>query len=80
MNINGIPAEEAHRFHPEQWVNVWLMDYGSNEVSYYCCSQVWNLGQAIGNHDTEEFVLEPVTEEGEVMGLQEAINLSLQDK
>lgn len=80
MRINGVPAEEAYRFHPEQWVNLWLFQYnGSNDVSFYCCSQVWNLAEAIGDYDIDEFVLEPVTEDGEEMSLQQAIDLASQD-
>ncbi|NJN57768.1 MAG: hypothetical protein HC879_09845 [Leptolyngbyaceae cyanobacterium SL_5_9] len=62
MNIAGIWAENSYLLAPEQWVNVWLINYWS-EAEFYTCCQVKDLAIALASQsmaDPSEFALEPV--------------------
>ena len=65
--IIGIYAEDRHLLHPDQWVNVYVLGE-CDRASYYCSSQVKDLGDL----DDDEYGLEPVNEYGDEMSVEEA--------
>ena len=65
--IKGIYGDESHLFSPEQWVNVYINQ--CDRAVYYASMQIKHLKQCC---DYEEFLLEPTTEEGEIMSIDEA--------
>jgi hypothetical protein len=68
--IKGIYGDESHLFSPEQWVNVYVNQ--CDRAVYYSTTQVKYLKQE-PDYDLEDFLLEPVTEDGEVMSVKEAM-------
>jgi hypothetical protein len=67
MNIKGIYGDESHLFNPEQWVNVYVNQ--CDRAIYWGSMQVQDLKY---HDDHEEFLLEPTTEDGEIMSIAEA--------
>ncbi len=67
--IKGIYADEAHKLHPDQWVNVYEIDVCGRAV-FYCSCQVKELDL----DDPEEYGLEPTDEYGNLMSLKEAFS------
>ena len=67
--IKGIYGDESHLFSPKQWVNVYVNQ--CDRAVYYCTTQVKYLKQE-PDYDLEDFLLEPTTEEGEIMSIDEA--------
>lgn len=68
MAIKGVWAD-LHRFHANQWVNVYQLE-GYGGLSYYTSCQVKELEQL--GADTEEFFLEPTDEDGNLISVREA--------
>lgn len=68
--IHGIWSDEADRFHPDQWVNVWLV-HACQTSEFYCSAQVKDLPELMADHD--EYGLEPTDEDGTVMTVSEAV-------
>jgi hypothetical protein len=66
--IGGIYGDEYKQFHPEQWVNVYKRDCIDRAI-YYATMQIDDLKC---REDLEDFLLEPVTEIGDVMSVEEA--------
>ena len=67
MSIKGIYGDESHLFSPKQWVNVYVNQ--CDRAVYYCTTQVKYLKDI---DDIEDFLLEPVTEDGDLMTVTEA--------
>lgn len=67
MSIKGIYGDESHLFSPEQWVNVYVNH--CDRAIFYASMQVKDLKEFF---DHDEFLLEPTTEEGEIMSIAEA--------
>ncbi len=65
MKIRGIPAVEANRLEPDQWVNVWQFNIWG-KLEFYADCQVRYLNQYVDfdEHDIDDFVLEPTTKDG----------------
>ncbi len=71
--IKGIWGDEAYRFKPEQWINVWLIDE-HNQANYFGCCQVRNLLNTIGDSaPIDEFGLEPIDPDGNLIPVEEAL-------
>lgn len=68
MSIKGIYGDESHLFSPEQWVNVYVNQ--CDRAIYYMSCQVEDLKYY---DDHEDFLLEPTTEDGELMTVAEAM-------
>jgi hypothetical protein len=66
--IGGIYGDEYKQFHPEQWVNVYKRDCIDRAI-YYATMQIDDLKW---REDLEDFLLEPITETGDVMSVEEA--------
>jgi hypothetical protein len=69
--IKGIYADEADKLHPEQWVNVYQIDV-CGRATFYCSCQVKELDL----DDPEEYGLEPIDEDGNLISLKKAFSLS----
>ena len=67
--IKGIYGDESHLFSPKQWVNVYVNQ--CDRAVYYCTTRVKYLKQE-PDYDLEDFLLEPITEDGEIMSVAEA--------
>jgi hypothetical protein len=67
MSISGIYGDEAHLFGPKQWVNVYTNQ--CDHAIFYMSCQVEDLKY---NDDLEDFLLEPINEDGEIMPVAEA--------
>jgi len=67
--IKGIYGNECHLFSSGQWVNVYVDQ--CNRAIYYCTCQVKDLESC--DDDYDDFLLEPVTEKGDLMNVKEAI-------
>ncbi|MFN5754470.1 MAG: hypothetical protein ACK47G_18855, partial [Pseudanabaena sp.] len=67
--IKGIYGDEAHLFSLEQWVNVYINQ--CDRAIYYSTTQVKYLEHQ-PDYDLEDFLLEPIREDGEVMSVAEA--------
>lgn len=67
--IKGIYGDEAHLFSPEQWVNLYINQ--CDRAIYYSTTQVKYVA-AQPDYDLEDFLLEPTTEDGEIMTIAEA--------
>lgn len=66
--IKCIPATEAHKLHPEQWVNVYELGIAGDAEFYDCC-QVADLDL----DEPSEYGLELIDEDGKVMPAGEAL-------
>jgi hypothetical protein len=66
--IGGIYGDEYQQFNRDQWVNVYRRD-SCDRAIYYATMQIDDLKW---REDLEDFLLEPVTEMGEVMSVEEA--------
>lgn len=66
--IKGIYGDEYEKFHSEQWVNVYANE--CDRAVYYATTQVKHLKEL---DDLDEFLMEPITEEGELMTVTEAM-------
>jgi hypothetical protein len=66
--IKGILATEAHRLHPEQWVNIYELSIAGGAEFYDCC-QVADLDL----DEPSEYGLELIDEEGKVMPVGEPL-------
>ncbi|MGB7892632.1 MAG: hypothetical protein WCF82_12135 [Microcoleus sp.] len=66
--IKGIPATEAHKLHPEQWVNVYELGIAGDAEFYDCC-QVSDLDL----EDASEDGLQLIDEAGKVMRVGESL-------
>ncbi|MEG4431604.1 MULTISPECIES: hypothetical protein [unclassified Microcoleus] len=66
--IQGISATEAHKLHPEQWVNIYELGIAGDAEFYDCC-QVADLDL----EDASEYGLELIDEAGKVMPVGEAL-------
>jgi hypothetical protein len=60
--IKSILATEAHRLHPEQWVNIYELTL-TGDAEFYDCCQVKDL---VDLEDPSEYGLELIDEEGRV--------------
>ncbi len=67
MSIKGIYGDESHLFSPKQWVNVYVNQ--CDRAIYYMTCQLEDLEN---NDELEEFLLEPINEDGEIMSVAEA--------
>jgi hypothetical protein len=67
--INGVYADEAYKLDPEQWVNVYHLDF-MDEAIYHSSCQVKELNLEY----PEEYGLELVDENGDLMSFKEAFN------
>lgn len=67
--IKGIYADEADKLNPEQWVNVYQIDFTGRAIFHSSC-QVEELDLDY----PEEYGLEPTDEDGNLMSLQEAFS------
>ena len=74
MSIKGIYATEWQKFQPDQFVNIWQVSY-EDKLNFYCEGKSSDIGEILSDKDLEDFVLEPVDEEGNVMPLAQAIAL-----
>ncbi len=73
MSIVGIWGSQANRLKPEQWVNVWLIDNGYWAEFFGTC-QVKDLEELTQDSaPLEEFGLEPVDQDGNVILIREAM-------
>ena len=70
MSIKGIYGDEAHLFSPEQWVNIYINQ--CDRAIYYETTQVKYLKDE-NNYELDEFLLEPITEDDEIMSVAEAM-------
>ena len=69
MSIKGIYGDESHLFSPEQWINVYVNQ--CDRAIYYETTQVKYLKDE-NNYELDEFLLEPITEDDEIMTVEEA--------
>ncbi|MCA6521756.1 MAG: hypothetical protein IM596_07855 [Pseudanabaena sp. M051S1SP2A07QC] len=69
MSIKGIYGDECHLFSPEQWCNVYV---NQCELPYYSTTQVKYLEHQ-PDYDLEDFLLEPINEDGELITVAEAM-------
>jgi hypothetical protein len=60
MRIKGVWADLNHRLPPDQWVNMWRLEYTGN-LSYFVACQVKNI--AVYSVPMDELYLEPITEQ-----------------
>jgi len=67
MSIRGIYGDEWHLFSSKQWVNVYVNQ--SDRAVYWGTMQIEDLKY---HDDHEEFLLEPTTEDGELISVAEA--------
>jgi hypothetical protein len=72
--MKGISASEWQKFQPDQFVNIWQVSY-EDKLNFYCEGKSSDIGEILSDKDLEDFVLEPVDEEGNVMPLAQAIAL-----
>ena len=70
MSIKGIYGDESHLFSPEQWINVYVNQ--CDRAIYYLTTQVKYLKDE-NNYELDEFLLEPITEDDEIMSVAEAM-------
>ena len=70
MSIKGIYGDESHLFSPEQWINVYVNQ--CDRAIYYETTQVKYLKDE-NNYELDEFLLEPITEDDEIMSVAEAM-------
>lgn len=70
--IKGIYADEADKLDPEQWVNVYHLDFLGKAIYHSSC-QVKELNL----DEPEEYGLEPTDEYGNLMSLKEAFSMNL---
>ena len=70
MSIKGIYGDEAHLFSGEQWINVYINQ--CDRAIYYLTTQVKYLKDE-NNYELDEFLLEPITEDDEIMSVAEAM-------
>lgn len=66
--IGGIYGDEYQQFNRDQWVNVYRRD-SCDRAIYYATMQIDDLKW---RENLEDFLLEPVTEMGDVMSVEEA--------
>ncbi|WP_434683990.1 hypothetical protein [Pseudanabaena minima] len=66
--VKGIYGDEYKQFKGDQWVNVYRRDCMDRAI-YYATMQIDDLKC---REDLEDFLLEPVTEMGDVMSVEEA--------
>lgn len=66
--IKGIYADEADRLHPEQWVNIYHVDFMGEAIFHSSC-QVKDLNL----DDPEEYGLELTDENGNVRGARKRL-------
>lgn len=66
--IRGISATEAHKLHPEQWVNIYELGIAGDAEFYDCC-QVADLSL----EDASEYGLELIDEAGKVVPVGESL-------
>ena len=63
-----IPATEANRLRPEQWVNIYELSL-TGDAEFYDCCQVADLNL----EDASEYGLELIDEAGKVMPVGESL-------
>jgi hypothetical protein len=73
--VKGIYGDEYQQFKDEQWVNVYRRDCTDRAI-YYATMQIDDLKWR--DDPLEDFLLEPVTEDGEVMSVEEAKSICCQ--
>jgi hypothetical protein len=66
--IKGIYADEASSLHPEQWVNVYHLDFTGKAIFHSSC-QVKDLNL----DEPEEYGLELTDEDGNVRGVRKRL-------
>ncbi len=66
--IQGISATEAHKLHPQQWVNIYELGIAGDAEFYDCC-QVVDLDL----DEPSEYGLELIDEAGKLMPVGEAL-------
>jgi hypothetical protein len=67
--IKGILATEAHKLHPEQWVNIYELTL-TGDAEFYDCCQVKDL---VDLENPSEYGLELIDEEARVLSQGEAV-------
>jgi hypothetical protein len=74
--VRGITAELAQEFHPDQWVNVYQFDpeLGDQKLCYRGRCQIKHLTHLMGNLPLDQFALEPLNHEGQVISVQQAFD------
>lgn len=73
MDVHGIYASEWEKFHPEQFVSVWqFQDY--IRLNFYGTADASQIPEYLADEDLDDFVLEPIKEEGEAILLADAIS------
>jgi hypothetical protein len=66
--IKGIYADEADKLHPEQWVNVYHLDFMGRAIFHSSC-QVKDLNL----DEPEEYGLELTDEDGNWMSVKDLV-------
>jgi hypothetical protein len=66
--INVIYQLRLHKLHPEQWVNVYHIDFMGEAIFHSSC-QVKDLNL----DDEEEYGLEPIDEDGNLMSVKDVV-------
>ena len=74
--VKGIYGDEYKQFKGDQWVNVYRRDCMDRAI-YYATMQIDDLKWE-EDEDLEDFLLEPITEDGEVMSVEEAKSICCQ--
>ena len=69
--VQGITADQKEEFHPQQWVNVWLVDV-TLKLEYQQTCQVQDLDPDEMGYAPEELILEPVDDEGQPIPYRQA--------
>lgn len=73
MSVIGIWGNQADRLKPEQWVNVWLVDH-DYQAEFFGTCQVKDLETFTEDSaPLEDFGLEPVDPEGNLILIKEAM-------
>jgi len=74
MDVHGIYASEWEKFHPEQFVNIWqFQDY--IRLNIWGTSKTLCIPEYLADEDLDDFVLEPIDDEGNAIPLKEALEL-----
>lgn len=71
FQLQAVTADQRHEFHPQQWVNVWIVDV-LLKCEYMQTCQVQELDPDEMGYDPETLILEPVHEDGQPMTYLEA--------
>lgn len=65
-SIQVITADQRQEFHPQQWVNVWIVDVTLKSEYMQTC-QVCDIDPEAMGYAPEELILEPVDDDGQPM-------------